>query len=366
MSISPDPGGLVRSPRNYPTNDVDTPRIFLFRRDPVDVQDFKNFKIRDIWINHTNDDIWMLTGKTRTSGTWTKLTGGGTGGIITLTGSGGGGAVSSDAAGNVDLVEGAGISIIGTPGTNTITISASGAGDVQTLLSDDLAPAVVPNGTGSIEIFGGTGIVTSGQGPGTTITISATGAVAQSFPTDLGTAIPLAGALTIAGGTNINTVGAGSTVTVNLDAAINITSVSFDGGVNNLSAYQVGTWTPTISFNNVTDWTFGTQNGNYTRIGNIVYCSFEVSIAGVGAAVGTARLEGLPFIVGAGPAPVSGTFRLSSINLPANYFSVCIVPITAFTHGILQASGDNVGFLNIDDTYFGVNSSLTGTFWYRA
>lgn len=64
-------------------------------------------------------------------------------------------------------------------------------------------------------ITAGTGIsVTNGAG---SITIATGSSVASSFPTDSGTAIPSAGALTIGGGSNINTSGAGSTVTINLN-----------------------------------------------------------------------------------------------------------------------------------------------------
>ena len=75
-------------------------------RDPVNVQDFKNFKIRDMWINNTNNDVGMLTGKTRTSGTWTQLSPGGPGGVETLTSDDGGPGVPADGAGDIDVLGG--------------------------------------------------------------------------------------------------------------------------------------------------------------------------------------------------------------------------------------------------------------------
>ncbi len=55
------------------------------------------------------------------------------------------------------------------------------------------------------------------------------GTVANSYPTDSGTATPAAGVLTLAGGTNVNTSGAGSNATVNLDAnVLGLTQLTVD------------------------------------------------------------------------------------------------------------------------------------------
>ena len=147
MSISPDPGGLFRSPLEYPPNSVVPVRIFLFRRDPINSQDSKNFKIRDMWINSENDDVWMLTSKTKTSGTWTQLSVGGAGGIFTLTGDTGD-TVSSDAAGNISFVGSGGITITGDQGNNTLTFSLGVGGLAWTL--DTTTPIAVNSGEGHL------------------------------------------------------------------------------------------------------------------------------------------------------------------------------------------------------------------------
>lgn len=152
MSISPDPGGLLRSPLEYPTNGVVPIRVFLFRRDPIDTQDFKNFKIRDMWISSVNNDVWMLTSKNRTSGTWTKLSTGGAGGIFTITGNSGE-PVSSNSAGNVSLLGGSGATVTGDPGSNTLTIDVSASG--LTWTTDVSGPVNVNAGEGHIADAGG-------------------------------------------------------------------------------------------------------------------------------------------------------------------------------------------------------------------
>lgn len=79
---------------------------------------------------------------------------------------------------------------------------------------------VVYDGAGDftgVSIVAGSGIsVTNGDGTsGTTITVSGDGSLANSFPTDSGTATPASGVLTIAGnGEDTSTSGSGPTVTV--------------------------------------------------------------------------------------------------------------------------------------------------------
>lgn len=88
-------------------------------------------------------------------------------------------------------------------------------------LTGNTGGAVPPTG-GTVNVIG-SGVISVAGNPGTsTLTIAVDGTVASSFPADVGTAIPVLGALTIAGGTGINTAGAGSTVTVNLDAPVTI------------------------------------------------------------------------------------------------------------------------------------------------
>ena len=96
-------------------------------------------------------------------------------------------------------------------------------------LTGNTGGAVSPDGSGDLTLAGTAPIVTTGN-PGTnTITISTDGSIGESFPTDSGTAIPAAGALTMSGGTGVGTIGAGSTVTINLDSTV-ATSYSSDSG----------------------------------------------------------------------------------------------------------------------------------------
>lgn len=93
---------------------------------------------------------------------------------------------------------------------------------VETITGNSGGP-VPPSAGGNINLLGSGDVTVAGNAGTNTLTISLSGAVADSFPTDSGTAVPAAGALTIHGGNNIATSGAGSTVTIDLDGTTNHT-----------------------------------------------------------------------------------------------------------------------------------------------
>ena len=65
---------------------------------------------------------------------------------------------------------------------------------------------------------------------------------------------------------------------------------------NTLDDYEEGTWTPAISFGyNTYNQTYSHQQGQYTKIGNRVFCTCYVHFSNKGTATGIARLGGLPF-----------------------------------------------------------------------
>lgn len=116
----------------------------------------------------------------------------------------------------------------GTPGMTAVeTITGNSGG------------AVPPSAGGNINLLGSGDITVTGN-PGTnTLTISSSG-TASSFPTDSGTAVPAAGALTIHGGNNIATSGAGSTVTIDLDGTTNH-AIQVGNALGSLTSLSVAT-----------------------------------------------------------------------------------------------------------------------------
>lgn len=63
--------------------------------------------------------------------------------------------------------------------------------------------------------------------------------------------------------------------------------------------YIAGSWTPIVTFGGAsTGITYSVQNGDYTRMGNIVFVSAEMQLTSVGSATGSLVITNLPVIQG--------------------------------------------------------------------
>lgn len=203
---------IDRSTLTYPVTNAFPVRKWLDPSTNPTSSDFKNFQIFDIWINDSNDTAWIMVDRTATSGTWIQMGASGTG-ILTITGDAGG-AVSADGLNNINLLSGANLTVTGTPGTNTLTVTLDGT--VANSYVEDVGSATPSAGV--IKILGAGGVTTSGAG--NTVTVTAGVTVPTTFTEDAGTATPALNNINILGGTLCSTSGAGSTVTVNVDSVV--------------------------------------------------------------------------------------------------------------------------------------------------
>lgn len=244
-----------------------TTAVPLYRSKTSDPTQYntQNFTLGWHWLNESNQALWYLAALAynHSSGqflaTWLKISAGNT--VLGLTSNSGGEVFPL--AGNINVVgDGTTIVGVGNPATHTITFSASGTGLVSSLTGNS-GGAVFPT-AGNINTVG-SGVITVVGNPGTsTLTITPSGAIASSFPTDSGTAVPSAGALTIHGTGGITTSGAGSTVTItgtsgtvttlHTDDGHNVTATA--GVINLVGAHglnttgTVGPNTATVAINN--------------------------------------------------------------------------------------------------------------------
>jgi len=71
---------------------------------------------------------------------------------------------------------------------------------------------------------------------------------------------------------------------------------SASADANTLDDYEEGTWTPTLSGSSSapSSVTYNTRTGKYTKIGNVVYVSFRLTLSFSGGS-GNALVTGLPF-----------------------------------------------------------------------
>lgn len=141
------------------------------------------------------------------------------GAIETLTGNSGG-AVSPDGSYNVNLVGAGDITIIGSPGTNTLTVMLSDA--IVNQFDADTGSAIPVS---SIINIVGSGVIST-SASGNTVTISATTAGLTDMPTDSGTATVSSNEIDIVGSHGINTAGATNVVTVALNNTLTLGDIT--------------------------------------------------------------------------------------------------------------------------------------------
>lgn len=318
---------------------------------------------------------------------------GGSVGIESLSGDSGG-KVFPDGANNLDVLGLGTIGVVGTPASNKLEISISGA--VSDAFPTDSGTAI-PS-AGMLKVLGGTGINTSGSGNtvtvgltpgalpltitgdaggaispdnsdnifllgvgGVTVTgtpvsnkleIAMPGAMSDSFPTDAGTATPVAGVLNVVGGAGISTSGAGNTVTV-----------TATGGAGALTS-----WTPVLEFGGAAGATsYSTQTGYYSKFGSILYYNFEIILDGaLTAATGSATITGLSD--NAGAAGRSSATNLSTIdnNVPIGLVAPPIITKVTSASSDLELFyvATNTDVIPVDETLINSTTSITGNGFY--
>lgn len=178
---------------------------------------------------------------------------------------------------------------------------STGLGTVTSLRADD-GNLANPN-AGVVNVYGA-GVITTTADNANTLTVNIAGSVANSFPTNAGTATPAAGVLNILGAHGINTAGASNTVTVAINNAITLGDLANITGGNDALTIATGD----ISL----DATNGVGNINTLQANNTgnfgVYNSGGVPLMHIN---GVASLY-----IG----PLSGGFNLTA----GNQFNTCV------------------------------------------
>lgn len=210
----------------------DVAATWTFPRDP-DVTDWQGYSRHDTWLNSLTRDMFILVSLEGTSTSkgpqadWQPITNAGT--LETLTGTSGG-AVSPDVNANINILGSGVITVVGNPGTNTLTVTPSG--DIASSFVTSPATGTATPAAGVLT-FAGTGGTTV-SAAGSTVTITSTDTGANSFETDSGTATPAAGVITFdaqtqAGQTMVFS-GSGSTVSLNTTDAVGNLAIGEDAG----------------------------------------------------------------------------------------------------------------------------------------
>ena len=141
---------------------------------------------------------------------------------------------------------------------------------------------------------------------------------------------------------------------------------------NNLDNYVEGSWTPSFTFGSGST-SYAAQDRYYTRVGNLVYCTFKIEIDTLSSPDGTLTLAGLPVAAGnnTGGAGVGGVVS-TSINYETNRTELPVnTELSIKTNKNTQTanlifSDDGVAPLDATPAMLNNGSVLEASFFYQA
>lgn len=112
---------------------------------------------------------------------------------------------------------------------------------------------------------------------------------------------------------------------------------------NTLDDYEEGTWTPVYAGETTSGtYTYSTQTGVYTKIGNRVTVDFKfLDIATVSAGSGNVIITGLPFTVGTTGTDPQGSVRFSYHDVSDSTVSMSLQPTQNTTQCLIVKTRDN-------------------------
>ena len=116
-----------------------------------------------------------------------------------------------------------------------------------------------------------------------------------------------------------------------------------------LDSYETGTWTPTLvaaTPGTACVWSYSSQNGYYTRIGNICYFTFWFDATySSGTTSNTVSIQTLPFTAD------SGTNQFGMVSISYMYKVDTDVATGGFMNGRIEATTSRIDlFRNVDDS----------------
>lgn len=134
---------------------------------------------------------------------------------------------------------------------------------------------------------------------------------------------------------------------------------------NKLDDYEEGDWTPALTGSGGTSNTaYTTQQGKYTKIGNVVTATFHILLSNEGQLTGTTRISGLPYNGSGGPNYQTATLMCGNTNLDKDQrLTGMQYAVNAFIYlmieesdvALVQASGNGA---------FKDNTEISGTVTY--
>lgn len=168
---------------------------------------------------------------------------------------------------------------------------------------------------------------------------------------------------------SINAIGTATNISIKIipkgTGAVDLGGgLTLAGGSDVIAAYEVGSFTPTLGAS-VADGnhTYNTQNGDFIRIGNLVWFFVDMNITSVDAAIsGSLSVKGLPF---QSLTAAMHAVRVLSITYPANTEQLVMVNSSTSPTIAFQGVQSGGGFIPFTDIVLGVTPRITFSGMYR-
>lgn len=148
------------------------------------------------------------------------------------------------------------------------------------------------------------------------------------------------------------TVSTGNLVIGTSGKGIDFSATAGTGTSELFDDYEEGTWTPTIS-SGATSITYGTQDGHYTKIGQMVFFRLNLTTSAATADANQFQISGLPFTAttsAAGSFAYTNSALINSTtnNMPLAYITGSVINLFTTTGGNFNGtSATNMAALNI-------------------
>lgn len=113
-----------------------------------------------------------------------------------------------------------------------------------------------------------------------------------------------------------------------------VTITNSNGGINlSASSSTQGTFNPVITSDGTapTGVTYNYNRGNYTKVGNLVHCDFQMGMSGYTAGTGSALIASFPFTSANTSETPNGTISFNNIALGVTTYSTLVMNANATT-----------------------------------
>jgi len=163
------------------------------------------------------------------------------------------------------------------------------------------------------------------------------------------------------------TIGVGAATPSASGAGITFPATASDStSANTLDDYEEGTWTPALKFGGgSTGITYSQQFGQYTKVGRLVTCTFNLFLSSTGSSTGSATIDGFPFAVLNGNGYYAGAmlqpYRINYVD-----GGMITMFVDKVNNNLIFTSVPDTGGVNTDtvDTDFSNLSQIIGSFIY--